>query len=406
MKQQLTVSFSNRKDRVNQQGKSVISVRVNLNGRYVRFQSGQYVEPNLWNSIKGCVKGKSIEAQTINIALESIKHRLTQCYLKIASKENINLDDLMDLYKGKMVRDRTLLELVTYHNNEFHKRLDVDRSYSTYEKYVFTEKRLKSYIKDVLHVKDVKLKSLDNRFIQGFYLYLRGDHLNQHNTVTKYVKNVKHLLTVALEMGWIDKHPFLTYRCTYKDTPQVILSEQELHRIEEKRFSIPRLELVRNLFVFQCYTGLSYVDMAHLSHQNIVKGMDGKDWIFISRSKTETAVRIPLLQQALNVLLVYNERLLPHSDSKLLPVYAIQKMNAYLKEIADLCDIPKNLSSHVGRRTFATTVLLSNGISIESVSKLLGHKNIAVTQVYAKVVDQKVSAEMGKLELALKRKAQ
>lgn len=226
---------------------------------------------------------------------------------------------------------------------------------------------------------------------------------NKQNTVAKNVKNLKHIITYGIELDWLNKNPFTGFKCAYEETTQAILTNEELQRIENKTFELPRLELVRNLFLFQCYTGLSYVDMAKLTHQNIIKGNDTYDWLVLSRTKSKIPVRIPLLNNAKRIIFLYNEALLSESIT-LLPMYANQKMNSYLKEIADLCSIRKNLTSHVGRRTFATTVLLSNGIPIETVSKLLGHTNLRATQVYAKVVDSKISKEMMGLEDLLRKK--
>jgi integrase len=227
---------------------------------------------------------------------------------------------------------------------------------------------------------------------------MRKEEGNQHNTAAKYIKNLKHIMNFGVDLGWIPSNPTAGFICGFKETQQVILGPDELGRIESRRFQIPRLELARKMFVLQCYTGLAYADMAKLEKKHVEQGPDGKLWLNLRRSKTDTAIRFPLLKTAVDIIQDLSADV-DINDLRLLPTsYCNQKMNAYLKEIADLCGIQKRLTTHVGRRTMASTVLLGNGVPIETISKILGHMKISTTQVYAKVGDKLLSKEMNQLE--------
>ena len=249
------------------------------------------------------------------------------------------------------------------------------------------ELRLSQYVKEHLNKSDIALKQLNRKFIGSFFLYLKDTHKNQHNSATKTTKNLKRILSYAVEQGYIDHSPFTGFQCGYKETPRTVLTMEELKRIEQKTFSMFRLELAKDFFLLQCYTGLSYVDLARLKWKNIVKGSDDVYWLEVVRQKTGSVTRIPLFPVALRVISKYKASDEYQSDRLLLPSYCIQRTNSYLKEIADLCGIDKNLTTHAGRRTFASTVMLNNGVRLEVVSRMLAHSSIRITQQYAKVYD-------------------
>ncbi|SDX56262.1 Site-specific recombinase XerD [Hydrobacter penzbergensis] len=230
-------------------------------------------------------------------------------------------------------------------------------------------------------------------FVSDFDYYLKHNDGNKHNTVVKYITNLKKIVNMAVTNGLLLKNPFVEYKSAYKDVERVYLTLPELKAIEQKEFKMERLRLVKDLFLFQCYTGLAYSDMAKLTDKDISTGVDGGKWIIIRRKKTDVRSAIPLLPMALTILGRYQGK-----ETKLLPCYAIQKFNSYLGEIADHCEVNKNLTSHVGRRTFATTVALANGVSIETISKILGHSSTKITHQYALVTDLKVSEEMKQLK--------
>ena len=232
-------------------------------------------------------------------------------------------------------------------------------------------------------------------FLMGFELYLKADEHIGHNTALKYIQFLKRVINYGIGMEWLKHDPFKAFKCTLHQVIRECLTQEEIDSIQAKEFVSERLGNVRDIFVFSCYTGLAYADVKKLKLSEIVKGIDGKLWIQTYRAKTNTRVPIPLLPQALALVEKYKNR----TDAKglVFPTPSNQKMNAYLKEIADVCDITKKLTFHIARHSFATSITLSNGVPIETVSKMLGHTNIKTTQIYSKVVDFKISGDMARL---------
>jgi site-specific recombinase XerD len=229
-------------------------------------------------------------------------------------------------------------------------------------------------------------------------MYLKTVKHCAQNTATKYLVRLKKVVNLSLANEWIIRDPFIKYQCTYKPTYRGYLNAEELQKIELKEFKIPRLQKVRDIFVFCCYTGFAQADVEALSLSDITTGIDGEKWIIINRKKTDGRSPIPLLPQALAIIEKYKNDPETLAKGKLLPVNSNQRMNGYLKEIADITGITKNLTMHLARHTFATTVTLSNGVPIETVSKMLGHNSIKTTQIYSKVVDTKISNDMKALK--------
>jgi len=223
----------------------------------------------------------------------------------------------------------------------------------------------------------------------------------RNNTLMKHIERIRKIVNLAIKNEWLERDPFMKYKLAFTRTTREFLSADELASIEAKEFSISRLQFTKDLFVFSCYTGLSYIDSFNLTLQNISLGIDGEYWITTYRQKTDQPVRIPLLPKAMAIIEKYKDHPAVIANGKLLPGYANQTLNTYLKEVAGSCGIEKNLTFHIARHTFATTVTLTNGVPIETVSKLLGHRSIKTTQIYAKVIEWKVSQDMGILRSKL-----
>ncbi|MFV5701756.1 tyrosine-type recombinase/integrase [Flavobacterium sp. XS2P12] len=250
-------------------------------------------------------------------------------------------------------------------------------------------------------VSDIDIKHIDHSFITEYEFYLRSVRKCANNTAVKYIKNFKKIIKICISNGWLDKDPFADYKSKIREVERDYLTQEEVQDIYSKVFATERLNQVKDIFVFSCFTGLTYIDVKNLTVSNISMGIDGGKWIFTHRQKTETASRIPLLPIPEELILKYANHPQCINEDKLLPVLSNQKMNSYLKEIADVCGIKKDLTFHIARHTFATTVTLTNGVPMESVSKMLGHKNIRTTQHYAKVLDRKVSEDMDLLKSKL-----
>lgn len=381
------------KTKINKKGLSPICIRVSYGSQRKTISTGHTISTDRWDSAKSRVKGSTEEARQINDYLQSTQVRLVNLFNEMFKEGDINLDKLVDRFFGRDTNPMTLMELVKYHNEDFHKRIGIDYTFSTYEKYDILRKKLELFIPSKYGKADIRLKDLTPVFVADFDYYLKQNDGNKHNTVVKYITNLKKIVNMAVINGWLLKSPFAGYKSAYKDVERVYLTLPELKAIEQKEFKMERLSLVKDLFLFQCYTGLAYSDMAKLTDKDISTGVDGGKWIIIRRKKTDVRSTIPLLPMALSILGRYQGK-----NAKLLPCYAIQKFNSYLGEIADLCEVNKNLTSHVGRRTFATTVALANGVSIETISKILGHSSTKITHQYAVVTDLKVSEEMKRLK--------
>jgi integrase len=257
---------------------------------------------------------------------------------------------------------------------------------------------LREFAKHRYNLDDVLLNNIDHSFIQEFDHFLRTVRNCENNTAVKYIKNFKKIIRDALAKGLITIDPFLSYKAKLKKVDRGFLLQEEIDSIEAKVITIPRLAQVRDIFILQCYTGLAYADIKKLRPEHIVKGADGAQWINTHRTKTNTIVNVPILPQAQAILDKYVNHPQCINRGVLLPVLSNQKMNGYLKEIADICGITdKNLSSHLARHSFSTTITLANGVSLEAVSKMLGHSSLATTKVYARMVDSRVSNEMKQL---------
>jgi len=289
-----------------------------------------------------------------------------------------------------------LCKLVDYHNQVMKDNL----AWGTLKNYFTTQKYIQEFLKQRFGTNDIFLSGLTYKFITDFEFFLRNhkplDHQRpmENNGVMKHLERFRKMVSMAVKMEWIDRDPFEKYQLKFNRVERDFLTEQELERIENKQFRIGRLQYIRDLFVFSCYTGLAYIDTMNLTPGNITVGIDGEYWISTSRQKTDEPVRVPILPKAWVIIEKYRTHPRSLQRGSIFPSITNQILNNYLKEIADLCSIEKNLTFHLARHTFATTVTLTNGVPIETVSKMLGHSKITTTQVYAKVIERKVSEDM------------
>jgi site-specific recombinase XerD len=274
-----------------------------------------------------------------------------------------------------------------------------DAAVATLERYETALTHLQNFIKWKFKVSDLDVRSLNMEFVNDFDFWLKTVRRNSHNTSLKYIGQLKKMINLCITNGWLQTDPFRNFKMTMKEVKKEFLTEGELKIIQEKDFGSVRVNQVRDVFAFCCYTGLAYADIKKLARSEIVLGIDGEKWISIRRKKTDTPSRIPLLPPAISILEKYQTDPRCQYEGRLLPVYSNQKMNAYLKEIADVCSIEKKITFHMARFTFGTSITLGNGVPIETVSKMLGHKSLEQTQHYAKVLDKKVSEDMRCLRL-------
>ncbi|WP_417361097.1 site-specific integrase [Galbibacter sp.] len=381
-----------------------IYARITVNGKRATLSLKHKVSVSDWDAHRGRARGTNQKVRKLNNYLEQVNSDLFTCYQELkAERKLITSKAIKARYLGEDEENHSIMDIIRYHHEDMEGKL----KWGTQKNYYTTEKYLSKFLLKRFKTTDMYLRELDYNFILKFEKYLRGyvptDHQRKmgNNTVMKHIERFRKLINLALKLGWIEKDPFINFKARIIKTERGFLSSDELNTIEEKQFTIERLQLVKDLFVFSCYTSLSYIDVINLTEDNINIGIDGELWIHYRREKTTKAIRIPLLPKAEQIMEIYKNNHKSKAQGSIFPKISNQKLNSYLKEIADVCGIKKNLTFHIARHTFATTVTLSNGIPIETVSKLLGHSKISTTQIYAKVLERKVSEDMKALKTKL-----
>lgn len=391
------LNFALKKSKLLANGTAPIYIRLTINGNRIEFTTKRYIIPSKWNSTAQKMSGTHEEARSLNLYLKSLEQQVYDAHRQLMeAKVQITVQSLKDKLFGKEVKPeiKTILPIFREHNRRLSVLVGKDYSAGTLVCFTTTLKHLTNFIKWHYQVADVDIAKIDHEFITTFEFFLRSEKACSNNTTLKYIKNFKKIIRICLNSGWLDKDPFRAFKAKLSEVVPAFLTKSELHCITQKEFVSDRITQVRDIFLFSCYTGLAYADVKKLKRTEVVVGFDGEQWVSTSRQKTDTASRIPLLPVSRDIINRYADHPQCQNEGRLLPVLSNQKMNAYLKEIADICGINKQLTYHTARHTFATTVTLSNGVPIETVSKMLGHKSIKTTQHYARILDVKVSEDM------------
>lgn len=376
-----------------------IYLRLTVNNKRSELSISRKVDPQKWDSRTNKVRGTSSEARELNMYLDKVRSRMNKMHEKLLdANQPFTALDLKNLYIGKKEKPRMLLEVFDEHNKQMEKLINIEFALGTYKRYFTTRNHIYEYIKEAYGKEDIPVQDVNLKFIRGFEYFLKEKKECNHNSSLKYVNNFKKIIRIAVGNEWITKDPFYNYKIKFKTVEREFLSKEELNSLAEREIHWDRLSVVRDMFVFCCYTGLAYVDIQKLNSDNIVTDIDGNLCIQAKRTKTKTKLVIPLLLPAVAILEKYKDHPKVLNDQCVLPVLSNQKSNVYLKEIALLCGIKKNLTTHLARHTFATTVTLTNGVPLETVGKMLGHKNLRTTQHYAKIVDRKVNEDMKMLQ--------
>lgn len=399
MKSTFRILFYVRRNYVNKNGETGIMVRITLDSEIVQFSSKLNVNPDNWDTKRGKVIGKTKEAKNINDTLENIRASIIRHYREIEWQDvQVTAEKIRNAFLGITVKAQMLLVVFKNHNDDISKRIGKDITEAGVEKYQRTRQRLEDFMIYQYKIKDIALKEINYNFVSYFETYLRTVYNCGVNTTAKYLQQFKHILTLAKNNGWLQSDPFINFRIRFEKADRGYLLQEELEVMMQKKFSIKRLEQVRDIFVFSCFTGLAYVDVRNLRAEDITTSFDDKLWIIKKRQKTNVQSNILLLDIPKMILKKYSNKI---TGDKLLPVITNQRINSYLKEIADVCGIEKNLTFHLARHTFATTVTLAKGVPMETVSKMLGHTSIRTTQIYARITDSKIGNDMQELSKKL-----
>ncbi|WP_055445540.1 site-specific integrase [Lacinutrix himadriensis] len=383
---------------------ALLYIRITVDGKRVNLSLKKRVPLSLWDAKKKKAKGSSAQARQINLYMDEVSTQLFQIYQDLKFKDELITAQLIkSMYTGDGQQSKSLKNIFDYHSEKIANTLAVGsiRNFGITENYIF------KFLQKKKNTTDIYLNQLNFEFLSHFELFLceiwPAGHPKalSNNTRMKHIQRLRKVVTLAYHLEWIDRDPFVRWKMTYDKTNREFLTELELKNLEEKVFVSKRLDRVRDLFVFSCYTGISYVDIMNLKPNNVVLSIDGGNWIMTKRQKTNTVVKVPLLRQALDIINKYKDHPTTVVNDSLLPKITNEKLNVFLKEVANFVGIQKNLTFHMARHTFATTVTLSNGVPIETVSKLLGHTKISTTQIYARVLENKVSDDMNALREVL-----
>ena len=389
------ILFYLRSNHVNKDGTSAIIVRVSIDGERQDWSTKLACEPERWDGKDGKATGRSSKSFEINNRLQDIQTILTNHFYDIQRRHGfVTAEMVRNAYMGITQREESLLKLYEQHLEDTKKLIGLSKANPTYQKYERMYRRVVEFMKKKYNITDIPLREIKYQFIVDLEFFLRTEYGYSQNTTYKCMKFFKQVINKAIRAGLITVDPFNGYKISVQRVDRGFLSEDDLKKMMEKEFASKRLEQVRDIFVFACFSGLAYIDLANLSVDNIQKMFDGRLWIVTHRQKTNTKVTVPLLPPAIKILKKYEGKYL---DGQLLPIITNQKLNCYLKEIADICGIEKNLTFHLARHTFATTMTLGKGVPIESVSKMLGHTNIQTTQIYARITNEKISHDMENL---------
>ncbi len=397
-KTSISILFWLNKLRVNKNNEMPIYMRVTVNGARVEISLQRFVEEKIWDPKAQRLIGKGVLQNTTNQFLDLTKGQVQTIYNQLLSgNQKITSKIIKEKLTGKEPTPnyKTILECFDFHNLKMKEKVAVNLiSPKTHLRFQITKNKVEAFIKHQYKVNDKPLPELRLAFVTEFEHYLLTIDKLQSNTAHKYIKNLKKIMNMAVGLDWIPSNPFNMFKCSYTSPNREILTKEELEVLRLKKINIPRLAEVRDVFIFCCYTGFAYTDVYQFEGNALTIGIDGEYWLATNRQKTGTRESVPLLSIPLSIIEKYKDHPYCVSNNKLLPINSNQRYNAYLKELATICKIKKTLTTHIARHTFATTVTLANGVPIETVSSMLGHNNIRTTQIYAKVIEQKVSEDM------------
>jgi site-specific recombinase XerD len=397
----ISILFLLEKVKTNKQGKCPIKCRITYNSKRKPFATGIFIKPENWNNSLQKAIPDDTENKQINTQMSLIKQEINQAFLFLQiQKEQFDVEDIYLNFKGEDIKpSKTLIEVFNLHNVRMQKLVGIEYTKSTFSKFVEAKQHVENFLFNKYKKRNIALEDISLKFLNDFDYYLKTEKKFKQITINKSIQRVRKIIKLAIAEGFLITDPFLLYKPKKVINAITFLTTKELYKLENHKFSQKRLEQVRDMFVFCCYTGLPYQEMSILTQKHIVKKFDGKLWIELYRQKTKKYLSIPLLPKAISIIEKYQD------DKKLLPVISNQKFNSYLKEIAEIIGIEKNLTHHIARKTFATTVLLYNDVPMEIVSELLGHSKISTTQeYYAKIVNKKLSETMKGLSVKLNKK--
>lgn len=385
------------KHKANSKGLCPISCRLTFKKERKTFSTSKLINPTNWNSKQQLVEPPEPDAELINTQLSLIRTKLNQAFLFLQVKgSDFTVVDIYKQYKGETPKKEFgVMEVYNLHSARIKKLIGIDIQVVTYQKYLESGVHLQSFIKHKFKQNDIQLKALKSSFLDHYEYFLKTEKKLQQSTLNKAIQRFRKVIRYAVAEDYLVKDPFMLYKAKRVKKEVVFLSPEQLKKLEETSFKIQRIQQIKDMFVFCCYTGLGFNEMVNLKKQNITTEFDGELWLNIERAKTNRSYKVPLLPKAKEIMEQYDD----DNSDYVLPRLSNTKFNMYLKEIANVVGIDFNLTHHIARKTFASTVLLYNDVPMQIVSELLGHSSMKITQdSYGKIVQKKISDEMSRLK--------
>lgn len=384
------------KSKMKLNGECPVMMRITIDGRSVAMRTKRFIKPIDWSQDKLMAIGKSNSSTSLNLYLDALRAKAYNKYTELlTSNDEVFPELLRDAILGiNTAAPKMLLDIWKDHNNSLKQLVEKGKSYSNWLKYETCKKYFQEFLKSEYKLNDISVKTLTRAQVLKFEFYLLTSKKCNYNTTKKYLQFFKKVVMISFKNGWLKTNPFIDISLTLKETDRPYLNQEEVNRIINKEFQNERLQFVKDMFLFSCYTGLAYIDIYKLKKSEIEVNSNGIYWVRTRRQKTGVKAHIPLLEYPSKILVKYSTLSELKNEDRVFNLISNQKVNSYLKEIGDLCGIEKNLTFHIARHTFATTITMMNGVPMESVSKMLGHKDLRSTQHYARIVDEKVGNDM------------
>jgi site-specific recombinase XerD len=375
--------------------------RITIDGDSRAFSLHLDANPDLWDVDANRMAGRSRQSLEVNRAIDKYREKIDGFYHEILySHGYLTAETVKNALEGKGKRETGLMKLYREHNEEFLLRVGVDKTKATYITYILSYNRLSDFLQHQYKTDDIMLGSLTLSFIEDYEFYLRHTRNLSNNTIFEVMIRLKKIIKRAMKQGTLMKNPFFGYNNPQQEEGYRFLQPEELEKIMQTPISCKSLCFTRDMFVFSCFTGLAYVDLCRLSENHLKTGDNGREWICIERQKSNTACHIPLMKLPLQIIEKYRSS---RVDGKLFKTIPSETLASHFRKLEKLCGI-KHITLHMARHTFATQILLSGGVSIASISKILGHTSVKTTQIYAKVTDKKVNEDMKMLSGQMKGK--
>ena len=397
-KSTFSILFFIKRKKLLKNGDAPVYMRITVDGRFLEASLKRGVNPKIWNEKKQRSTGRDRLSLELNDYLDDTLTKILKIHQRFADeKKIINPKTILDEWAGRIEKPKMLCEEFRADNEKYRQRLEIgDVVLNTVLRNERAERYLGEFIRKKYKAEDIPFSAIDNAFVRDFHLFLRVDKKQEQNTANKYCKILKRIVTLALDNKWMEVNPFQGVRFQAKATNRQFLTEKELATIMNTTFTLDRLNVVRDIFVFCALTGLSFSDVEGLKPEHVSVDDDGNYWIHKARQKTKNVCSIPYLESARAIAEKYKGHPLCEKRGVLLPVISNQRMNSYLGEIAGICGINKPLTIHIARHSFAC-LAFANGVSMEIIARMLGHSDIRTTKIYAKVIDKSIAEQMSGL---------